>query len=174
MQDQITKALDDILDDIQVDLDRLARGAEQGEPDAKAEAKYFRSRRTAYQNALGLYAQGTRITWTGRSATIPSSSRPGALSHRLWQDGGVWRCSCEAGDKGLFCKHHALLTAYERAGELVDAHDDGMETAPDCRATLPDPEPEPPRPAPALRLVPRPDLGDDAEYIDWLAFGRAA
>lgn len=165
MGDRITQALDDILDDIQVDLDRLARGVEQGEPDAKAEAKYFRSQRTAYQNALGLYTQGARITWTGRSATIPSSSRPGALAHRLWRDGGIWRCSCEAGERGVFCKHHALLTAYERAGELADAHDDGMETAPD-------PEPEPP--APQLRLVERPDLGDDAEYIAVVAFGRAA
>lgn len=173
MGDRITQALDDILADVQVDLDRLARGVEQGEPDAKSEAKYFRSQRTAYQNALALYQQGTRISWTGRSATIPSSSRPGALAHRLWRDGGIWRCSCEAGERGVFCKHHALLTAYERAGELADAHDDGMETAPDCRATLPDPDPEPPRPAPALRLV-RPDLGDDAEYVAWLAFGRAA
>ncbi len=173
MSDRITQALEDILADIQVDLDRLARGTVQGEPDAAKEAKYFRAQRGRYQDALAMHQGGTRITWTGRSAVVPSSSRPGALAHRLWQDGGVWRCSCEAGDKGLFCKHHALLTAYERAGELVDAHDDGMETAPDCRATLPDPEPEPPRPAPALRLV-RPDLGDDAEYVAWLAFGRAA
>ena len=45
MSDRITQALEDILDRIQVDLDLPAKATEQGEPDAKAEAKFFRAQR---------------------------------------------------------------------------------------------------------------------------------
>jgi hypothetical protein len=124
--DRITAALEEIITDIQITIDRLSRA--QGEPDAKAEKKYFTAQRNAYVRALRMHQDGVRVVWNGRSATVASATRA-AVVHRLWKEGGIWRCSCEAGTEGIFCRHHALVEGHERAGEIADRDDDGLDAA---------------------------------------------
>jgi hypothetical protein len=50
---------------------------------------------------------------------MPSASRPGAY-HRCWREGGVWLCSCEAGEQGLFHRHTALISAIEVALDQIE------------------------------------------------------
>jgi hypothetical protein len=53
----------------------------------------------------------------GDAYLVPSASRPGAY-HRCWREGGVWICSCEAGDQGIFHWHTALISTIEYAIDL--------------------------------------------------------
>lgn len=134
----ITRAIEDVLDEIAREERALVADRQQGEPTAKEERAYLGAQRRAFVKALSYHQEGVRVQWTGRSATLPSASRPGAVVHRLVRDGGVWRCDCEAAQSGRLCWHVALVCSYEKAGELADAHDDGLDAAPDCRAGLSD------------------------------------
>lgn len=97
-----------------------AKSADTAERDAwKEEVAFWRRQRNAFVNAESdWYELGYRPSPTPNGYLFPSSSRPGALRHRVWQAGGVWCCDCEAGTRGLFHRHTATIAVLERAAEL--------------------------------------------------------
>lgn len=111
----------------------------------------------AFNRAAEQLAAGVRPLLSGGDLLVPSRETAGTV-YRVAALG----CSCKAGVNGRQCWHAAIWEGIANAWDSLDAMDTPAERETD---------PEPPRPAPALRLV-RPDLGDDAEYVAWLA--RAA
>lgn len=105
------------------------------------EISYWRAQLRAFTKALHYFSNGVRLTPTPTGYTLPSASRPGAVVHRLWRVGGIWHCSCEAGEKGIFHWHAALIAGYDRALDLADLGDgdDGepIEETPPPPPTLP-------------------------------------
>lgn len=86
------------------------------------EIAFWRRQRNAFQNAQSdWYELGYRPTPTPNGYLFPSSSRPGALRHRVSLVGEIWCCSCEAGERGLFHRHTATVCVLERAAELETA-----------------------------------------------------
>jgi len=85
----------------------------------KDEIRFWRAQRNAAVKAQSYYLAGVRLTQTPTGYTVPSASRPGALVHRMYRVGGVWACSCEAGERGIAHWHTFLLHAYERGAELA-------------------------------------------------------
>jgi hypothetical protein len=96
----------------------LAIPARQRDEDTRDELSFWKRQRQAYTNALADFEQGRRLIATEDGYLAPSTSRPGTF-HRCYRAGGVWMCSCEAGDQGVFHRHTALISAYERADELA-------------------------------------------------------
>jgi len=131
---QIAAALESLLDTAQ-------RTYDQADRQDKEERAFWRRQRNAYINAQADFLSGRAPLVAGDAYLVPSASRPGAY-HRCWREGGVWICSCEAGDQGIFHRHTALISAIEYAIDLVEqgmvGEQDGGEGA--------DPEPEPPAP----------------------------
>lgn len=99
------------------------KGADKADVAAwKDELAFWRRQRNAFQNAAAdWYEAGHRPTPTPQGYLFPSSSRPGALRHRVYRAGGVWACTCEAGERGLFHRHTATIAVIERAAELESA-----------------------------------------------------
>lgn len=145
--DRITKALEEILIDLDLTIARVLGAREQGEPDAASELKYFRAQRRAYARAQQALAHGlTAEPVSGGAWNVASTSRPG-LVHRVARVGEILICDCEASVHGRPCVHKALVEGAELAGDLADRHDDGL-----------------------TRAVVRPfDPDDDAAYADLLA-----
>jgi len=167
MSNRAHDTLRDIITDLDGTIGRLSGEAAQGDPDLTSERKYFEAQRRAYVRAQYHAANGVEATAVDGAWLVPSNSRA-ALVHRITRQGEILVCDCEAAANGRRCWHAALAEATELALDRADAHDD-----PDPEPAA-EPEPDPLPPAPALRLVPRPDLGADDEYANWLAFGRAA
>lgn len=115
----IAAALDEFVTDTQNFLDACLANESAITDDRKAEAKFWRAQRNAFVKAQHYFLQGVRLTETPTGYTVPSASRPGALIHRCYKQGEVWGCSCEAGERGLFHWHTALVHAYERGAELA-------------------------------------------------------
>lgn len=109
----IAQALDELVTDTQQLLD----AAGQSKPLDRDEVAFWRRQRNAYVNAAGDWADGLRPHLTPGGYLLRSASHPGE-THRAWQVGGIWTCSCKAGDLGLFHRHTALISAIERASEL--------------------------------------------------------
>lgn len=111
------------LEDFVVDTANLLAAAEATRPrdaDVLDEIKFWRSQNRAFVKAQHYFANGVRLSATPSGYTVPSASRPGALVHRLHRAGGVWLCTCEAGQRGVFHWHAALIAGYERGYELAD------------------------------------------------------
>ena len=89
----------------------------------KDEKAFWRRQRNAFVNAEADWLEGRRPRETASGYLLPSASRPGAY-HRCWRAGGVWCCSCEAGEQGLFHRHTALICALERAMDIAQTNDD--------------------------------------------------
>lgn len=119
----IAAALDEFVKDTQNLLDAADRAKataeDAGDPDVVSEIKYWRAQRNAFVKAQHYFHQGVRLTETASGYTVASASRPGALVHRCYKVGDVWGCSCEAGERGIFHWHTALVAAYERGAELA-------------------------------------------------------
>jgi hypothetical protein len=115
MDDHITAALEEFIADTQ----RLYDAAQQQTPRDKTEISYWRAQLNAFPKAHLRYLEGARLTATSTGYLIPSASRPGALVHRCFKIGDIWSCSCEAGERGMFHWHTALICAYERGAELA-------------------------------------------------------
>jgi hypothetical protein len=109
----ITAALDELVTDTQSLLD----AAGEQKPIDQEELKFWRRQRNAYVNAAGDWADGLRPHLTPTGYILRSASHPGE-THRAWQVGGIWTCSCRAGELGVFHRHTALISAIERAAEL--------------------------------------------------------
>jgi hypothetical protein len=114
----ISEVLDDVVRETQKQLEDATK-VRPMDDEATAEVRFWRSQRNAYTKAQHYFESGVRLVATPSGYTVPSASRPGALVHQLHQAGGVWLCSCEAGDKGILHWHTALVSAYDRADELA-------------------------------------------------------
>lgn len=110
--EQIAAALETLLDAAQRTYDLSDRHD-------KEERAFWRRQRNAYINAQADFLSGRIPLVSGDAYLMPSASRPGAY-HRCWRVGGVWCCSCEAGDQGVFHRHTALISAIEYAMDLVE------------------------------------------------------
>lgn len=117
------QALEELVQETQT----LLAAAQRQQPSDKEEIAFWRAQRNAFVKAQTYFLQGVRLTETPSGYTVPSASRPGALVHRCWRVGGVWVCSCEAGEKGIFHWHTALICAVERGGELEALAEDAAE-----------------------------------------------
>lgn len=104
--------------------------------DAQDEIKFWKAQSNAFVKAQHYFLRGVRLTATPSGYTVPSASRPGALIHRLYKVGEVWGCSCEAGQRGIFHWHAAMVAGYERGYELADLESQD-ETAGGDGPTLP-------------------------------------
>lgn len=113
------------LDGFAAEAQRLLDAELAQTPVDKDECRYFRAQMNAFTKALHYFSAGVRLTPTPSGYTIPSASRAGAVIHRLWRAGGIWHCSCEAGEKGIFHWHTALIAGYDRALDLIELEDDG-------------------------------------------------
>lgn len=124
----IAAALEELMGECHTQIDRLARQSKQGDPDVKAESRFWLAQYRAFTKALHYWQQGVRPTVSTSGAwLIPSASRPSAVVHEMTKHGGVWACgpTCEAGGRGIFHWHSALIQGIEKAMELADLHDDG-------------------------------------------------
>jgi len=108
--DQIGAALEELVKDTQ----RLYDARDTGDAE---ECAFWKRQRNAFIRAQGQWLKGVRPTPTPSGYLIPSASRPGAVEHRCYQIGGVWTCTCEAGERGEFHWHPALINAVELAAE---------------------------------------------------------
>jgi hypothetical protein len=113
------------LEELVGDTERLLAAAQEQKPIDKEEIAFWKRQRNAFVKAQTYWLQGVRPVWTGSAYNVPSASRPGAVVHRCYKVGGIWVCSCEAGERGIFHWHTALIGAMERAEELAGLHDDG-------------------------------------------------
>ena len=113
-------------DELITDTQNLLDAALHATPRDADEVKVWRSQRAAYVNAQGDWLAGLRPLPTQSGYILRSASQPGQ-THRAWKIGGVWTCSCKAGDRGLFHRHTALISALERAGELEMLEEDAAE-----------------------------------------------
>lgn len=128
MLNRIDTYIAQALEEFVTDTHNLLTAAEQQTPrdaDVKDEIKFWRSQHNAFVKALHYFLNGRRLTATATGYTIESASRPGALVHRLYKVGEVWACSCEAGQRGNFHWHAALIAGYERGYELADLESQG-------------------------------------------------
>jgi len=131
----VAAALEELTRDCHDQIDRLAAQRGQGDPTVKDETKFWLAQYRAFTKASYFWARGVRPAVSDSGAyLIPSASQPGAVVHEATRHGGVWVCgpTCEAGKRGVFHWHSALLNAIERAMELADLHDDGDGECPDC------------------------------------------
>jgi hypothetical protein len=136
----VAAALEELTRDCHTQIDRLAAQPKQGDPDVKDETKFWLSQYRSFTKAAYHWARGVRPAVSDAGAwLIPSASQPGAVVHEVTRHGGVWVCgpTCEAGKRGVFHWHSALIQGIERARELADLHDDG----PDCDEADADAEP---------------------------------
>lgn len=115
-QAQLAAALESLLDTAQRTYDQCDRSD-------KEERAFWRRQRNAYINAQADVLAGRLPLVAGDAYLVSSASRPGAY-HRCWREGGVWRCSCTAGDlggeNGAFHRHTALISAIEYAIDLIE------------------------------------------------------
>ena len=166
MGDRLTDTLEETIHDLDGTIARLSGKPAQGDPDVASERRYFEAQRRAYVRALYHVERGVEPTAAGGAWLVPSNSRA-ELVHRVTRQGEILTCDCEAAVNGRRCWHVAAAECAELVLERADEYDEAP------AESTPEPEPPPPA-APQLRLVERPDLGDDAEYIAVVAFGRAA
>lgn len=102
------------LEELVIDTQQLYDTRDRANPD---ECAFWKRQRNAFVRAQSQWLKGTRPTPTASGYLVPSASRPGALEHRCYQVGGVWTCTCEAGERGEFHWHAALINAIEVAFE---------------------------------------------------------
>jgi hypothetical protein len=114
----IAAALEEFVTETQTLLD-AALAQKPADADVRDEIKFWRAQRNAFVKAQHYFGQGVRLTQTPSGYTVPSASRPGALVHCCYKVGDIWACSCEAGEKGFFHWHTALIHAVERGLELA-------------------------------------------------------
>jgi len=119
----VTAAFAELLSDVTA----LLASTQAAKPLDKDELKFWRSQLSALNKAEFDYASGVRPLVSGDAYLLPSASRPGALIHRLTKAGGIVVCSCEAGSRGLLCRHHMLINVLERAAELEMLAEDEAE-----------------------------------------------
>lgn len=112
------------LEEFVTDTAHLLDAARQQKPLDRDEIDFWKRQSNAFVKAQTYFLQGVRLTATPSGYTVPSASRPGALVHRLYRVGGVWHCSCEAGQRGIFHWHAAMVAVYERGYELAGYEDD--------------------------------------------------
>ena len=130
MLNQIDTFIAAALEEFVVDTANLLRAAlaspePKSSADLKDEIAFWKAQRNAFVKAQHYFANGVRLSQTPTGYTVASASRPGALIHRCYKVGDVWGCSCEAGQRGQFHWHTALICGYERGYELADLEDDG-------------------------------------------------
>lgn len=133
---RVTATFEDILTSLDVTIARLRQPGAQGDPDAATERRYFESQRRAYAKALAHHLEGVTPRYSGRSWLVPSGTRAGVF-HRISRNGEILVCDCEAAQNERLCWHKTLVEVRELADDRQDAHDDGLETADLCGATLP-------------------------------------
>lgn len=109
----ISAAFEELISDTQ----SLFESAVAAKPIDKDEVKFWRSQRAAFVNAQGDWLSGLRPVATESGYILRSASVPGQ-THRAWKVGGIWTCSCKAGDRGIFHRHTALINVIERAAEM--------------------------------------------------------
>jgi hypothetical protein len=105
----------------------LLEAAQQQKPLDKEEIGFWRRQYNGFNKAEYQWHQGVRPLPTEDGWLIPSASQPGSQVHRAIRHGGVWVCSCRAGELNQFHWHTALLAAIERGGELESLAEDAAE-----------------------------------------------
>jgi len=110
----MTAAFDELLSDVT----NLLESTAAQKPLDRDELRFWKAQQNALNKAQYQWSQGVRPASSDAVWLMPSLSRPGALIHRLTRIGGIWMCSCEAGQKGTLCWHHMLVNVIERAAEL--------------------------------------------------------
>lgn len=166
--DLVARAIQQLADECHAQVDALAAQPDQGDPDVKTEARHWLAQYRAFTKAAYYWGAGVRPVATVDGWLVPSASRAGAVVHAVTRRGGVWSCgpTCEAKS---FHWHTALVVALERAHDMADAEDDGLDlgpqyTAADAPICFDDGTPIPAEPDPAaeegfclpgLELTPR-------------------
>jgi hypothetical protein len=115
----ISQALEEFVTETQAQYD--AALAHKADDDMKDEIAFWKAQRNAFVKAQHHFARGVRLNETPSGYTVASASRPDSI-HRLYKIGDVgdiWTCSCEAGERGVFHWHTALVAGYERGAQLV-------------------------------------------------------
>lgn len=126
----IASALEELAQRCADHLAGLATQSDQGDPTVRDERAFWLKQQRAFDKALHYWLKSVRPTRTPSGDwLIPSGSQGGAVVHRASRIGGVWACgeSCEAGRRGIFHWHPALIAGIERAEELAEASDEGGE-----------------------------------------------
>lgn len=124
----IASALEELAQRCADALAGLKTQSDQGDPTVKEERQFWTRQQRAFDKALHYWLSGVRPTRTPSGDwLIPSGSQAGRVIHRITRHGGVWVCgdSCEAGRRGVFHWHSALIVGIERAEELAEGADDG-------------------------------------------------
>lgn len=150
--DRVNATFEDILTSLDVTIARLAQPGAQGDPDAKTERRYFVAQRRPYVRAQSHWLAGARPQDTSRAWLVPSATNAGTV-YRVSREGSVLVCDCPAAENERLCWHKVLVEVVELAADRQDQHDDGLETADLCGASLP--------------ILADPD--DDAAYAAMLA-----
>lgn len=114
-------------DELLLDVTNLLESTKAQRPTDRDELRFWKAQQNALNKAQYHWAAGVRPVWSDAAWLLPSASRPGALIHRLTKLGGIWMCSCEAGQKGILCFHHMLVNVLERAAELEMLAEDAAE-----------------------------------------------
>ena len=167
---QIAAALESLLDTAQRAYDTTDRSD-------KEERAFWRRQRNAYINAQADVLANRLPLISGDAYLVPSASRLGSY-HRCWREGGVWLCSCEAGEQGIFHRHTALISAIEHAMELIESELIGEQGGGDPFDGIPGIDDNDPSAPPESEPSPgRAQPLDDATaraFIDRLAAARRA
>lgn len=133
--DHVAATFEDIITSLDVSIARLRQPGAQGDPDAKTERQYFQAQRRAYVKALSHWLRGARPQDTGRAWLVPSATTAGVV-YRVARQGAVLACDCPAAENERLCWHKILVEVAELADDRQDQHDDGLETADLCGASL--------------------------------------
>lgn len=116
------------LEEFVADTQHLLDAAQQQKPRDRQEIAFWRRQANAFHKAQYQFLHmGVRLQPTPSGWLIPSASNPGSQIHRAIQHGGVWVCSCKAGELSQFHWHVALIAAYERGAELEALAEDAAE-----------------------------------------------
>jgi hypothetical protein len=95
-----------------------------------------RNRNALNKAALDL-ASGVLPVLTPDGWLVPSATRGGVV-HRVRQQGSVWSCGCEAGERGQPCRHASLMECVATTWELLADDDQGDDQGDDTSAAAPD------------------------------------
>lgn len=134
--DRVTATFEDVITSLDVMIVRLSQPGAQGDPDAKTERAYFAGQRRAYVKAQSHWLRGARPQDTSRAWLVPSATAAGVV-YRVSRQGEVLVCDCPAAENERLCWHKVLVEVVELADDRQDQHDDGLDTADLCGASLP-------------------------------------
>ena len=127
LAEQVAVELETIADTCRIEIARIKRHPEQGDPSARDDIAFHTRQLKAFEKALMYWLRGVRPVQTpGGAWLIPSASDPSIIHHCEKVD-HLWMCgpTCKA---TTFHWHGALMTAIESLADRLNAEDDGDAT----------------------------------------------